>query len=149
MRAIVVLAYAVATMFFGAAAHAADRATPDEAKAMSVKAAAFLKENGPEKAFPAFQAKEGAWHDRDLYVFVQDGKSVMVSHGTNPALIGKPMLELKDVDGKPFNREMAAVTGEGWVSYKWQNPTTKAVEPKSAYIVRVGEYIVGVGAYAN
>ena len=37
----------------------------------------------------------------------------------------------------------------GWVDFKWQNPLTKAVEPKSMYEVRVGEYVVGVGAYAK
>jgi cytochrome c len=55
---------------------ASDRANPDDAKAMATKAA-FLKENGPEKAFPAFQAKEGEWHDRDLYVFVEDSNGMM------------------------------------------------------------------------
>ncbi len=134
----------------GSVAFAADRASVDDAKAMAVKAAAFLKDSGPEKAFPAFQAKDNNdWHDRDLYVFVQDSRGMMMSHGTNPALIGKPMLALKDVDGKPFNVEMQAVKDTGWVEYKWQNPQTKAVEPKKAYIVRVGDYIVGVGAYVQ
>jgi cytochrome c len=35
----------------------------------------------------------------------------------------------------------------GWVDYKWQNPITKAVSHKTAYAVRVGDYVVGVGAY--
>lgn len=60
---------------------ASDRATVDDAKAMAVKAALFLKDNGSEKAFPAFQAKDNEWHDRDLYVFVRDSKRTMVSHG--------------------------------------------------------------------
>ena len=130
-------------------AAASDRAGPDDAKSMATKAAAFLKDNGPEKAFPVFQAKDNEWHDRDLYVFVQDSKGIMVSHGTNPGLIGKSMLPLKDVDGKAFNVEMQAVKDTGWVEYKWQNPQTKAVEPKKAYIMRVGDYIVGVGAYVQ
>jgi hypothetical protein len=139
-----------AVAMLGSVAAASDRANVDEAKAMAVKAATFLKDGGPEKAFPAFQAKDNAdWHDRDLYVFVQDSKGYMVSHGTNPALIGKPMLALKDVDGKAFNVEMQAVKDTGWIEYKWQNPQSKAVEPKKAYIVRVGDYIVGVGAYVQ
>jgi cytochrome c len=69
-----------------------------------------------------------------------------VAHGTNAGLIGKPMLDLRDVDGKPFNRE---IKDTGWVNFKWQIPLTKAVEPKTMYEVRVGEYIVGVGAYAK
>jgi hypothetical protein len=134
---------------FASPATASDRASPDDAKAMATKAAAFLKDNGPEKAFPAFQAKDSEWHDRDLYVFVEDSRGMMVSHGTNASLIGKSMLPLKDVDGKAFNVEMQAVKDTGWVEYKWQNPQTKAVEPKKAYIVRVGDYVVGVGAYVQ
>ena len=128
---------------------AAGQATPDEAKAMAIKAADYLKTSGPDKAFPEFSAKEGVWHDRDLYVTVQNGQGVMVAHGVNPGLVGKTVLELKDVDGKPFNREIQQVKDAGWITFKWQNPLTKAVEPKTMYIVRVGEYTVGVGAYTH
>ena len=126
---------------------AAGRATPEDAKAMAIKAAEYLKSAGPDKAFAAFDAKDGPWHDRDLYVTVQDLHGVMVAHGTNAGLIGHSMLDLKDVDGKPFNREIQAIKDAAWVDYKWQNPTTKAVEAKVAYELRVGDYIVGVGAY--
>jgi hypothetical protein len=75
-------------------AFAGDRATPDEAKAMAEKAAAYLKENGPEKSFAAFRTPDGGFRDRDLYVTVQDSKGNMVCHGTTPALEGKNMLGL-------------------------------------------------------
>jgi hypothetical protein len=131
-------------------AHAAGQGTADQAKAMAVKAADYLKSVGPAKAFPDFDAKDNAaWHDRDLYVTVQDAQGVMVAHGTNPGLIGKTVLELKDVDGKPFNHEIQEIKESGWVSFKWQNPLTKAVEPKANYVVRVGEYTVAVGAYVQ
>ncbi len=146
VRSMLLLALPLVTI---AAAWAGDKATPDEAKAMALKAAEFLKSAGPDKAFAAFDAKDGPWHDRDLYVTVEDSKGVMVAHGTNPGLIGKSMLELKDVEGKPFNHEIQAITDTGWVNYKWQNPMTKAVEAKTAFEVRVGEYIIGVGAYAQ
>ena len=128
---------------------AAGTATPDEAKALAIKAADYLKANGPEKAFPAFDAKDGPWHDRDLYVTVMDNKAVMLAHGTNPGLIGKSLIDLKDVDGKAFTREMVSVTEVNWVSFKWQNPLTKMVELKTAYDVRVGDYVVSVGAYSQ
>ena len=132
------------------AVYAAGQATPDEAKAMAVKAAEYLKSVGPEKAFPEFDAKDNTtWHDRDLYVTVQDSKGVMVAHGTNSGLIGKSMLDLRDVDGKLFNRDIHEIKDSGWVEFKWQNPVTKVVEPKKMYEVRAGEYIVGVGAYAK
>jgi signal transduction histidine kinase len=128
---------------------ATGEATPDEAKAMAVKAADFLKSAGPEKAFAEFDAKEGPWHDRDLYVTVIDETGVVAAHGNNTALIGKNVLGLKDVDGKPFIAQFVAVKDAGWVNYKWQNPLTKAVEPKAQYNIHVGTYIVGVGAYAR
>src|SRR4051794_10034736 len=138
-----------AGLLFAPLALAAGQATPDEAKAMAIKAADYLKSAGPEKALPEFSAKDGPWHDRDLYVTVQDTNGVLVAHGTNAGLIGKSMLDLKDVDGKPFNREIQAIKDTGWVNFKWQNPLTKAVEPKTMYEVRTGEYIVGVGAYTK
>jgi hypothetical protein len=138
-----------AALLLAPRAFAAGQASPDDAKAMAIKAAEYLKANGPEKAFPEFTAKEGPWHDRDLYVTVQDSKGVMVMHGTNPGLVGRAVLELKDVDGKPFNHEVQAVKDAAWVNYKWQNPMTKTVESKSQYTIRVGEYVVGVGAYTQ
>jgi len=144
-----VFALLLSLLFFTSSAFAADYASVDEAKAMAIKAAEFLRANGPEKAFAAFQAKDEQFHDRDLYVFVEDSNGIMVSHGTNPGLIGKSMLPLRDVDGKAFNVEMQAIKDTGWVEYKWQNPQTKAVVPKKAYLIRVGNYLVGVGAYVN
>ena len=114
---------------------------------MATRAAQYLKDAGPETAFAAFDAAAGPWHDRDLYVFVSDPSCKMLSHGANRALIGKQLFNLKDVDGKPIMQEIVAVKEAGWVEYKWQNPVTKAIEPKMSYVVRVGEYSVGVGAY--
>ena len=130
-------------------ANAADQATPDEAKAIAIKAVEYLKSAGPEKAFAEFDAKDGRWHDRDLYVTVLDSNGVAVAQGNNPGLVGKSVIDLRDVDGESFARGMIAVKDASWVNFKWQNPVTKAVEPKTSYEVRVGEYVVGVGAYSK
>jgi hypothetical protein len=137
------------TLLLAPAVQAADQATPDEAKVMAVKAADYLKSVGPDTAFSAFDAKDGPWHERDLYVIVTDSKGIAVARGNNPGLIGKSILDLKDVDGKPFMHEMVAVSDAGWVNYKWQNPQTNAVEPKTSYVVHVGDYFVAVGAYVK
>ena len=76
-------------------------------------------------------------------------KGVMVANPTNPGLIGRSTLELRDVDGKAFHHDIVAITDAGWVNFKWRNPMTNAVEPKTTYEVRVGDYIVGVGAYVK
>ena len=140
----------LALLMAPALACAASQATPDEAKAMAIKAAAYLKAVGPDKAFAAFDAKDDTvWHDRDLYVTVQNDKGIMVAHGTNSGLIGRSVLQLRDVDGKSFNQDVQAIKETGWVDYKWQNPLTKMVEPKRMYDIRVGECIVCVGAYTK
>src|ERR1700735_29403 len=78
-----------AALLLAPAALAGGQATPDDAKSMAIKAADYLRAAGPEKALPEFSAKDGPWHDRDLYVTVQDSKGVMVAHGTNSGLIGR------------------------------------------------------------
>jgi cytochrome c len=132
------------------AATAASNGTADEAKALIDKAAKLLTAEGSEKAFPAFDDPTGAFVDRDLYVFVLNYDGVTVAHGANKALIGKSLLNLKDADGKAFIQDIIALSkdkGEGWVDYKWPNPTTKKVEGKSSFIKKVGDLIIGVGIY--
>jgi cytochrome c len=138
-----------ATLLFAPMAWAAGQATPDEAKAMAIKAAEYLKSAGPDKAFPDFIAKDGPWHDRDLYVFVQNDKGFMMVHGNNPSLAGRDVSNLKDPDGKIINNEVLAIKDAGWINLKWQNPLNKQIELKTEYVIRVGVYFVGVGAYAQ
>jgi cytochrome c len=149
MRRLLPLLLAPAMALLLAAAWATNQATPDDAKAMAIKAAGYLTSVGPEKAFPEFNAKDGPWHDRELYVVALDGNGVMVVNGALPGMIGKPMLTLKDVNGKEFNREMVDIKDQGWVRFTWRNPLTNAMQLKAQYIVRVGEYVVGVGAYVE
>jgi cytochrome c len=132
----------------GAQAYAGDGGSPDEAKLMAVQAAQLLRDSGPEKAFPTFNDKQSpAFHDRDLYVMVYDATGRNVAHGASPALIGKDLIDLKDTEGKPVIRALVAIADEGWVDYKWPDPISKKIRPKRTYVVRVGEYFVGVGAY--
>jgi cytochrome c len=146
LRCCFVLPLLLATTLLAPAAFAQDSGTPDEAKAMAVRAADLLRAQGPDSAFPEFN-KGAAFHDRDLYVMVYDATGKCVSHGANAALIGKSLIDLKDIDGTPIIQNMVAVQDTGWVDYKWPNPVTKKIEPKTTYVVHVGDYRVGVGAY--
>lgn len=144
--AIAILALAGA----GFTAVAATNGTADEAKAMVDRAAKMLTADGKDKAFQVFDDSAGPFVDRDLYVFVIDQSGTTVAHAVNKALIGKSLLNLKDADGKAFIQEILDVAnknGEGWVDYKWPNPTTKKVEGKSSYVKKVGDLIIGVGIY--
>ncbi len=119
----------------------------EEAKAMAERAAQFFVEQGKDKAFAAFNDGTDGFKDRDLYVFVYDNAGLCVAHGANKAMVGKSLIELHDVDGKAIVREIVATKTTGWVDYKWPNPQTKAITGKSAYVVRSGDYVFGVGAY--
>jgi hypothetical protein len=33
------------------------------------------------------------------------------------------------------------------VDYKWQNPESKALGPKTVYVIHVGDFLVCAGAY--
>jgi cytochrome c len=130
---------------------AGDHGTADEAKAMVEKAVAYLKVVGPEKAFVAFGDKANKdFHDRDLYVFVRSMDGNTVAHGANPGMVGHTDLGLKDADGKLYNKEMidlANSKGSGWVEYRWVNPVSHKIEPKSSFIEKTGDYVIGAGFY--
>lgn len=132
------------------AAHAADQGTAAEAEAMVHKAAAYVKANGPEKAFEEFTNGK-SFKDRDLYIYAYDMTGKNVAHGANPKLVGKNLIGLKDPDGKlllPPLVELAKTKGSGWSEpFKFRNPTSEKMEEKIAYIERVGDIFVGCGIY--
>jgi len=145
------LVAAVAMFSFSQAALASgDKGSADEAVALVKKAADYLKANGKEKAFAEFNNNKGQFIDRDLYIFVFDMNGKTLAHGTNPKLLDKNMTELKDADGKYFIKEFLTVAntkGKGWIDYKWTNPVSKAIEPKSTYIEKHGDVLIGCGIY--
>ena len=44
-------------------------------------------------------------------------------------------------------RKLAAKKGSGWVDYQYKNPTTGKIEPKTTYILRVGDAVLEAGIY--
>ncbi len=124
----------------------AKHASKDEAQAMAVKAADLLKKEGPDKAFAAFNAG-GDWRDGDLYVFVIDNTGTWRASAARPELVGKNDLNTPDASGKLFVKEIVAIGKDGWVDYKFKSPADNQVHDKSSYFVRVGDFLVGAGAY--
>lgn len=127
-----------------------ERGTTAQAQAMVKKGIAHIKKNGKEKAFADFNDTANKdFHDRDLYLFVYDMNGQNLSHGANPKMVGKNLLDLK-VEGKPIIKDMITVLktkNDGWIDYQWPNPVTKALETKSSYFEKVDDYFVGAGAY--
>jgi cytochrome c len=129
---------------------AAQFGTVTEAEALVKKAVQLIKSDGKEKAFVEINNPKGKFVDRDLYIFVYDMSGKCVAHGFNSKMIGKDLIEMKDTDGKFFVKErieIAKTKGKGWQDYKFTDPITKKIEPKSAYVERVEDLIVGCGTY--
>jgi len=129
---------------------AADMGTKDEAVAMVKKAVDFIKANGADKAYVEFSNPKGQFVDRDLYIAVYDMSGKCLAHGANVKMIGRDLIDNKDVDGKEFVKErveMMKKQTSGWQDYKFRNPTSNQVEPKAMYVERVNDVIVGCGIY--
>jgi signal transduction histidine kinase len=128
----------------------AQAATAEQAQALSEKAAAYLQQVGPEKAFADFTRPDGGFVNGELYVFCYDHDGLNKAHGGNPAFVGKNLLHVKDPDGKEANAMIVDVgfnQGKGWVDFKWPNPASKKIENKSAYVIRTNDAVCGVGYY--
>jgi cytochrome c len=133
------------------AAHAAEGgATEADATSMVKKGVAFIKANGRDKGYTEISNKTGQFKYQDLYLVVYSLEGVVLAHGANEKMIGKNLIDLKDVDGKAFVRErveMGKAKASFWQDYKFTNPETKKIEPKAMYCERLEETVVCGGIY--
>ncbi|MCU6434464.1 cache domain-containing protein [Undibacterium sp. Jales W-56] len=128
---------------------AAEHGTANEAKAMVQKTIDAMKKSGVQATIAEINKHDGQYSDKDLYVVVYDLNGKNLAH-LNPRMIGKDMIDLKDEDGKFFIKErldIAKKKGSGWQDYKFLNPLSKQIEPKSMYIEKYQDVIVGCGIY--
>lgn len=129
-------------------------ATPDEARRMAERAASLLERVGPERAFRAFMDPAGPFIERDLYVFVFDKSGILHASGAFPQMVGSDASGAQDTSGRFFIREMLRLAfgtkkGAGWVEYRMLSPCSGKFDGKVSYIKRVGNFLVGVGAYGT
>ena len=110
-----------------------------------------------EAAFGDFRVAGSRWRQEETYVFVLDPEGNMLLH-PDPALEGKNVMDLKDINGKPIIRGLidAAMSlpgkPEGWYHYQWPVPGGLLPRWKSSYVRRVtapsgNRYVVGSGLY--
>jgi TRAP-type uncharacterized transport system substrate-binding protein len=156
LAAVILTALVLGTPVFGGAAplRAAEFGTREEAIGMVRRVQEKFKREGAEATFRAINSKAPGLVDRDLFPFVHklDG-TLCVANGVTPAVRGKNLYDLKDQDGKFLVQEFVKIasnpSGHGWSDYRWLNPVTGTIEDKSAFIERMGDYLVGVGVYKN
>lgn len=125
-------------------------ATKDDAMATVKKGITFIKANGKDKGYAEVSNKEGQFIDRDLYLVVYGLDGTVRAHGANAKMVGKNLIELKDVDGKAFVKErvdLAQSKGTFWQDYKFTNPVSKKIEPKQMYCEKLDDAVVCGGIY--
>lgn len=126
-------------------------ATKEDAVAMVKKGVAHVKAAGKDKAYAEFSDKASAnWHKQDLYLVVYGLDGTVHAHGANAKMVGKNLIDLKDIDGKPFVRErveMAKSHASFWQDYKFTNPENKKIEPKQMYCEKLDDSVVCGGIY--
>lgn len=124
-------------------------ASPKDAEDMVGKAVKALAAN-KDAALKEITGKDKKWISRDLYPVVYDMNGKCLAHGQNDKQVGKDLIDLADADGKEFIKERVALAkskGKFWQDYKFTDPVSKKVLPKSAYCEKTGEMIVCAGVY--
>jgi cytochrome c len=125
-------------------------ATAEDATAMVKKGVAFIKTNGKDKGHAEISSKESQFKKDDLYLVVYGLDGTVRAHGANEKMIGKNLIDLKDIDGKLFVKErveLAQSKGTFWQDYKFTNPTNKKIEPKAMYCEKLEDAVVCGGIY--
>jgi signal transduction histidine kinase len=147
----------VAALFliFSAALAGAEQLSPELCKQKAQEAAALLKAQG-DSALAAIKDPNGAFRFADGagYVWIHNLDGVMVMHPIKPALDGKGLLDMRDVNGVYLfvaMNELCEEKGQGWVPYAWPKPGEEKSSPKISYVVLVenggNSYVAGAGMY--
>jgi cytochrome c len=75
---------------------------------------------------------------------------VNMAHGINEKMIGKNLIEMKDIDGKEYMKErveLAKSKSAFWHDLKFVDPISKKIEPKQMYCERTDDLLVCGGVY--
>lgn len=149
MRSVMNVTLIILGIFYAVNALAAD----DEKKiavTMVGDAVKMMKTAGKAKTLAAISDPQGVFVKGEIYVFAYDFNGVIVAHPKNPKLVGKNMLEVPDVDGKFFRKDIVALAKKketGWVDYKYKNPESGKIEHKTTYVTGADDIAICCGAY--
>jgi cytochrome c len=134
-----------------ATAAALPEPTEKDAIAMAERGAACIKAHGKDELMKRIAAKDPDFLQGSLYIDMRDINSgIVLAHPINPSIVGKDLTDVPDAAGKRYRREiieLAQKKGKGWVDYQYKNPTSGKIEPKTTYILRVGDVVLEAGLY--
>jgi signal transduction histidine kinase len=123
-----------------------------------VEEAAGLVERDGERAFQQFAVKGSKWLNGDVYFFAYLVDGTCVFHPLTPELVGKNVLDLRDLNGKPIIQSIVDIgkkpgaDASGWVFYLWENQIQLTPMWESTYVRKVvapdgKTYVIGSGLY--
>lgn len=92
--------------------------------------------------------------DGSGYFFVETYDAWMVAHATNPGIIGTNRMNVQDVNGKYYVKEMVNTinyTGFGLIEYYFNNPSTNLTERKLGFVKSIpsAQFFIGSGFYGD
>jgi hypothetical protein len=124
--------------------------TAGQAKAMVERAVDLVQEAGLNSAFNTFWNPEGDFLKGNLYIFAIHFDGTLLVNTFWPPSIGGNVLTARDPQERLYVQEMIRIArehGEGWVQYEFIDPCTGESSPKSSFIKRVDEFLIGAGYY--
>jgi len=128
-----------------------DRAEDRERAMALVKAGArHMRQVGVKQACQDFMNPQGGFVHGEDYLFVLDMQCTRLAFPPDPSTVGQNDSERRDADGNLFSREsveMVRTSGSAWNDYRVPHPQTGKVVPKSAYMERVDDVVIGCGIY--
>ena len=142
-------------LMVGTSLAVAEPLTPELCKQKAQEAAALLKAEG-DGALATIKDPNGPFRFAGGagYVWVHNLDGIMVMHPIKPALDGKGLLDMRDVNGVYLfvaMNEVCEEKGQGWVPYAWPKPGEEKSSPKVSYVVLVesgsDSYVAGAGMY--
>jgi hypothetical protein len=121
------------------------------------KAAREVEKRGPE-SFREFSVRGSRWLNDRHYLFIYDINGVCLFHPAIPQLVGRHLLDLKDMNGRPIGQWINDIgqrpepDASGWIFYLWAAPTDLTPTWKISYVRKaIGPdgkiYLVGSGIH--
>ena len=129
-----------------------DKPTPQQIIDKVKEGAALVAKDG-RAAFGKFRGKDSPFIFAGTYIWIHDNQGTMQMHPVKPKMETKPLLGLKDTNGKTFFVDMnkVATEGGGWVDYMWPKPGAKEPSLKVSYVMEAKHgdevFVVGCGVY--
>ena len=130
-----------------------DPITPDQIIARVEKAAKLVKAEGIS-SMDKFRGKS-EFTGNGTYIWIHNLKGEMIMHPMKYKLDGRPILGVKDPNGKRLFSAMNSLckkSGAGWVDYMWAKPGSNKPVQKISYVKLVKgdrDYVIGCGIYCD